>query len=325
MNLSTLEKNKLDNIDLLQIEYLSDLPVSKTDVIVVESSNPVAITIRKFLTRLGFENIHICQGLDDGVKIFSDFLNKEINVPFIIDDSVSDKNLKNSVKEIFELQPSANIIITTAKEKTDIQLIDLFNLGVVSIIHKPINFDDFKKSLLCISNEKNNTQETSLDERLRILFLSYNKISLKKIQDYLGVSLSEAESVIQKPIENRILIQDQEILEATCNQCGSSNLSCISECPQCKGVNFRQLNLIEHYRCGEVYPKESNYTVCPKCNKEIGSVGRDYREFPDYHVCSHCNDKFPKPLTKFACLMCGNFFIEKLTMWKKTKLYRIQK
>ena len=109
------------------------------------------------------------------------------------------------------------------------------------------------------------------------------------------------------------------------NSITQKNITFISECPNCKGINFKQQNLMEHYRCGEVFPKEPNINICPKCNRDVGSVGKDYREFSDYFVCNSCNDKFPRPFLRFSCLDCGNFFIEKLAAWKKGRIYKIQK
>ena len=54
MSKSIIEKNRIENVDLMQIEYFSDMPISNKQVIVVEANNSVAITIRKFLTKIGF-------------------------------------------------------------------------------------------------------------------------------------------------------------------------------------------------------------------------------------------------------------------------------
>jgi DNA-binding response OmpR family regulator len=324
MTVSVIEKNKLENIDSLQIEYLSDVPISKKDIVVMESSAPIAITIRKFLADLGFENIFVCENPADGIKIFSDFINNEINIPIIIDSSILNGSIKNIVNDIFEIQVSANIIIITTKEKDDIQIRELFNMGVISIIHKPINFEELKNSLSGILEKKSDIKIED-EKKIELLLSSYNKVSVNKIHDTLKMEYSKIEALIKKLMDQRILLPDKEVLEAACNMCNSVNISYEAECPQCKGINFRQQNLIEHYRCGEVYPKEMNYTTCPKCNKEIGSVGTDYREFSDFYVCNSCNDRFPKPLFKFVCLECGNFFIEKLAAWKKSKLYQIHR
>jgi len=325
MSKSIIEKNKLENIDLVQIEYFSDLPLSNTDIIVVEPINPIAITIRKFLVKIGFENIHVCKEINDCVKIFINFINNEKSIPIIIDDSISYGNTKNIINQIFEIQPNAKIIIITAKEKKDFEIMELLNTGIVSMIQKPLSFPDFKKSLLGIFEKENNMQETQIGENFEVLLSLSNRISQNKMHDILKTGLPEIESLIKKGIDKRNIILEDEILEAACNQCGSTNITYISECPNCKGINFNQQNLIEHYNCGEVFPKDPNNNTCPKCNKEIGSVGTNYREFSDYYVCNSCNDKFPRPLLRFNCLKCNNFFIEKLAAWKKGKIYRVQK
>jgi phage FluMu protein Com len=96
------------------------------------------------------------------------------------------------------------------------------------------------------------------------------------------------------------------------------------KCPSCKQINIKQEILIEHYSCGEVYPKETGSDTCPKCNKHIGSVGKDYLESTDYYVCKSCNDKFPRPFYELICLECGNVFVESTIKWKKDTLYRIK-
>lgn len=322
-DLSPLEKNRIDNLDLKQMEYFSNLPVSKNTIIVTESNSAIAITIRKFLTSLGFQNIYVCKEISEAIKIFSQFINNEISVPIIIDYE-SNKNIGQSVNEILEIQPGAEIIVITTKEKSDGEISGLVDRGISSIISKPLNIKDIKISLSHIL-EDNNNQEIKIVKNFEWLMNSHNQISMNKIKDIFKVEQSKIESMIKNSIENGKIILNKEVLEAACNQCNSTNVSYTSECPQCKGINFKQQGLIEHYNCGEVYPKEGNYNICPKCNKQIGAVGKDYREFLEYYICSSCNERFPKPLLKFICLECGNMFIETLASWKKSKVFKIQK
>ena len=107
-----IEQNREKNIDLLQIEYFSDLPISKKEIIVIEPNNSIAITIRKFLSEIGFEEIHVCEELKEGIEIFHHFIGNDVNVPLVIDNG-PDKNINSTIKEILEIQPSAMIIITT--------------------------------------------------------------------------------------------------------------------------------------------------------------------------------------------------------------------
>ena len=322
--LSAVDKNKIGGIDLKQMEYFSDLSISKNTVIVTESSNAIAITIRKFLTSLGFENIYLCKEMSEAIKIFSQFINDDISIPMIIDYE-STKNIQDHINEILEIQPSAEIIIITTKEKSDQRITRLLDMGVSSIICKPLNIEDIKMSLSHILEENNSNQETKIIKNFELLLNSHNQISMNKIKDIFKVEQLEIESMMNNSIEKRKVILNKEVLEAACNQCNSTNISYTLECPQCKGINFKQQGLIEHYSCGEVYPKEGNYEKCPKCNKQIGTVGKDYREFLEYYICSSCNERFSKPLSKFICFECGNMFIETLASLKKGKTFTIQK
>jgi DNA-binding NarL/FixJ family response regulator len=324
MELSLVEKNKIDDINLKQIEYFSNLSISKDTIIVTESINAIAITIRKFLTSLGFENIYLCKNISEAIKTFSQFINEDISIPMIIDYE-SDNDIQYHIHEILEIQPSAKIIIITTKEKSDPRITRLLDIGISSIIYKPLNMENIKKSLLHILEENNSYQESKTVKNFDLLINSHNQLSVNKIKDIFKMEQSEIESMIKNSIDDKKIIVNKEILEAACNQCNSTNVSYTSECPQCKGINFKQQGLIEHYNCGEVYPKEGNYNTCPKCNKQIGAVGKDYREFLEYYTCSSCNERFSKPLSKFICFECGNLFIEKLASWKKSKMFKIQK
>jgi len=321
MAISPIEKNNLENIDLLQIEYFSDLDISKKDIIVIEPSEPIAITIRKFLTNLGFENIYICKDPNEGIKIFADFVGNEISVPIIIDDNLSKQNIKDIVKEILEIQPSANIVIITTKEKTDSHITDLFDIGISSIIQKPLNVLELEKALLGILDKK----DTSHKERFNVLLSSSSIISENRMKNITNTDQPEIEMWLKNTKENQDIILDREILEATCNQCKSPNIIYSSKCPSCKQINIKQEILVEHYSCGEVYVKKIDSNICPKCNKSIGLVGKDYRENTDYYVCKSCNDKFPRPFFELICLKCGNVFVESTIEWQKDTLYRVKK
>jgi len=325
MSESIIEKNKLENIDLLQIEYLSDLPFSKRDIVVIEPNKPMAIIIRKFLDSLGFENIFVCKESKEAIKTFSDFVCNEISVPVIIDDNMPNQILKKIINEILEIQPSAKIIVITAKEKTDPQITELFDIGILSITQKPLDSMELKKSLVDIFEKRDSWEKVSMEEKFEILLSSSSIISESRIKSILNVDQSEIEILLKNAKEDQRIILDKEILEVICNQCKSSNITYSSKCPKCKQINFTQEILIEHYKCGEVYQKEAGSNICPKCNNNIGSVGKDYLENTDYYVCKSCGDKFPRPFFELICLECGNVFVEGATQWKKNILYRVRK
>jgi DNA-binding NarL/FixJ family response regulator len=332
MSINVIEKNKKENIDLLQIEQFSNLDISKKEIVVIEPNSTIAITMRKFLIKVGFENIQICKEAKEGMQIFAHFINKDVNVPIIIDNG-SNKNVKKTIKETLEIQPNANVIISTAREKTDPEILQLFDIGISSVLYKPFVFENFKKSFSYMNKveeqdvEEKDTREEEKDTKkdFEIVLLSHKQITDNEFRDIYKIDRSEADEIIRNALNNKTIALDKEITEAACNQCDSTNITYTAECPQCNGINFKQKDLVEHYDCGEIYPKESNYKTCPKCSKQIGSVGTDYREFAGYHVCSSCNGRFDRPLFKFSCLDCGNIFIDVLASWKKSRLYKIQK
>ena len=344
MSVDFIEKNKQENIDLLQIEQLSNLAISEKDIVVIEPNSTIAITVRKFLIKIGFENIQICKEAKEGIMIFSHFISNDINTPLIID-SGSNRNIKKTIKEVLEIQPNANVIISTAKEKDDPEILKLFDTGISSIIYKPFIYEDFKKYFSYMSGvkveeaitekkaaaeeiteKKAAAEEIAKEEKyFESFLLSHKQITDIKFRDIQNIEKSKADKIIKDVLNSRSIIFDKEISEAACNQCNSTNITYTSECPQCNGINFEQKDLVEHYECGEIYAKGSDYRTCPKCNKQIGSVGTDYREFAGYHICSSCNERFNRPIFKFSCFNCGNTFIDVMASWKKSRLYKIQK
>ena len=318
--LSDIEKKKQDRINLEQIRSFGEYDISEDAIIVVANSKPIIINICSILESLDFKKIHLCKEVNEGIGLFSKFINKDTSVQIIIDHE-SNKNIKKAIKEILEIQSGAKILIMTSKEKSDPQIIRLIDYGITGIIRKPFVLEDFKEYLLYKVEKSKNNQEANTEKNTELIPSTFFQISLSKIKDIFKIDETEVDAMVK----NRQIIIDKEIQEAACNRCNSTNISYTSKCPTCKGINFRQQGLIEHYNCGEVYPKEENYNTCPKCNKQIGSVGTNYREFSEYYVCSSCNDKFPRPLYEFACLECGNIFIKKLASWKKSMNYKIQR
>ena len=325
MSISPIEKNKLENIDLQQIEYLSDLTISKKDIVVIEPSDPIAITVRKYLANLGFENVYICKDPNEGIEIFADFVGNEISIPIIIDDNLPNGNIKEIVQDILEMQPSANIIVITTKEKRDSRITELFDIGISSITQKPLNESEIEKSLSGLYEKKETKKEENYEDRFNAILSTSNMISENRIKSMTNAEQPHIDAWLKNAKENHTITLEKEILEAICSQCKSPNIAYSSKCPSCKQINIKQEILVEHYSCGEVYVKESGSNTCPKCNKNIGSVGKDYRENTDYYVCKSCNDKFPRPFFELICLKCGNIFVEGAIEWKKDILYRVKK
>ena len=88
----------------------------------------------------------------------------------------------------------------------------------------------------------------------------------------------------------------------------------------------RDLKIIEGYKGAFVaMPSRKLADKCPKCNRKIGNLGKDYGELDNYYVCFTCNDKFPEPEYEFECRNCENKFEKHQATWIKNMNYKIIK
>ncbi|MDH5570068.1 MAG: hypothetical protein OEX98_09815 [Nitrosopumilus sp.] len=73
-------------------------------------------------------------------------------IPIILNNSV-DKNIKDVIRDLLNVDSGANIIVETASDRSEQIIKDLFNLGVFSLISKPIRFDDVKELMKTLESE----------------------------------------------------------------------------------------------------------------------------------------------------------------------------
>ena len=317
-----IEEKLIESRDNLQIQYLQDYTYSKNEIIVIDDS-PLVLTLQKYLVNLGFQNIYLCKTPKEGIEVFTKLAKESKLIPVILNDSV-DKSIKNVINEIFRIDSGANIIVETASDKSEPLIKELFNLGIFSLINKPIRFNDVQELVRTLESEHKINKDEGPDTQSRIeeAFKTSKRITAKHVSDLVDKELPSIDSIL-KNLESEGKIVSLGILnEVACNQCDSVRISQSARCPQCKAVEFKQQNLVEHYKCGEVYPKPSELDKCPKCNKDLGRLGTDYGELDNFYVCSSCNDKFPDAEYEFECRKCENKFEKHQAHWVKSMNYK---
>ena len=317
-----IEEKLIESRDNLQIRYLQDYTYSKNEIIIIDNT-PLVLTLQKYLVKLGFENIYLCRTPREGLEVFTKLVKMSKLIPVILNDSV-DKNIKNVINELFNIDSGANIIVETASEKTEPIIKELFNLGIFSLINKPIRFNDVQELVRTLESEhKINKDETvDLQNKIESTLKNAKRITAKYVSDVVNQEISSIESQLKSFEASGKIMSLGVINELACSQCNSVRVSQAAKCPQCKAIEFRQQNLIEHYKCGEVYPKPSELNKCPKCNKDLGRLGTDYGELDNFYVCSSCNDKFPEPEYEFECRNCENKFERHQARWIKSMNYK---
>lgn len=316
-----------DSKDNLQIQYLQDLKYGKNEILIIESNPTLALTLQKYLMRLGFQNIYQCKTGKEGIETFSKLIESGKTIPVIVDDSISDKNVKEVIRELFQIDSGAIIIIETVNDRSELVMKEILNLGVFSLLTKPLRFNDLKELAEMLEKEHETDEDKiiNLQNKIKFILKRNKKISFKRISEFADDEIH----FVNEYLKN-LEIHDQikplvSINEIACNQCNSVRINLTSKCPQCNGINFVQQNLVEHYKCGEVYPKESNIEHCPKCNKDLGRMGVDYGELDNYYICSGCDNKFPEPQYEYECRNCEGKFTKHQAHWIKSMNYEISK
>jgi DNA-directed RNA polymerase subunit RPC12/RpoP len=115
--------------------------------------------------------------------------------------------------------------------------------------------------------------------------------------------------LINRLISDKKAVQIDDIKEVACPRCSSVRVGQTFHCPKCKGANFKQDKIIEHYKCGNV-SSASTYVEdkCPKCHKPIEIFGVDYRVQDNMYMCNGCDEIFSEILTNYICLRCNDRF-----------------
>lgn len=320
-----IEAKLIESKDNLQIQYLQDYTYTKNEVIIIDNT-PLVLSLQKYLVKVGFQNAYLCKTVEEGVEIFTKFVKRGKLIPIILNDSI-DKNIRGVVEGLLDIDSGANIIVETASDKSESIIKDLFNLGIFALINKPIRFKDVQELAKTLESEhslnKNDTED--LENRINFALQNTKRISVKHVSEIVNKEMTTMEEYF-KNLEIQGKVMSLGITnELACKQCNSVRISQVAKCPQCKAMEFKQQNLVEHYKCGEVYPKPSELDRCPKCNKKIGNLGKDYGELDNYYVCFTCNDKFPEPEYEFECRNCENKFEKHQATWIKNMNYKIIK
>jgi response regulator of citrate/malate metabolism len=320
-----IEAKLIESKDNLQIQYLQDYTYTKNEIMIVDDT-PLIMTIQKYLTKAGFQNTYLCKTVKEGTEIFTKFVKMGKLIPIILNDSI-DKNIEGVINQFLSIDSGASIIVETASDKSEPGIKDLFNLGIFSIISKPIRFSDVQELVKTLESEHgiNKNEIADLKNKMENVFRNTKRISAKHVSELVEKEITIVDEQLKNLESHGKVVSLGKINELACNQCNSIRINQVAKCPQCKAIEFRQQNLVEHYKCGEVYPKPAELDKCPKCNKKLGNLGKDYGELDNFYVCSACNDKFPDPEYEFECRNCESKFEKHQVNWIKSMNYKIIK
>ena len=315
-------------LNVIYNDVLTPLTVSesKNGVLVIEDSQAIALLVRDFLKKMGYNDIQICNTGKAGIQIFSDLVHKG-KIPIVmLDFHLPDMTAKKVMESIFNIRPGARVIIETADSKGDEDIRETLRNGAYQYIEKPIRFEVLKNIFETLEDEKNILDSNSAEDNVRIesFFKSSPRISVARLSEYSSIEMDKLRKLLREFENKKKIVQIGDVKEIACNQCGSVRIAHNFFCPACRSSNFKQGKLIEHFKCGNVSTDDSyKQNICPKCQKEIKVLGVDYKAIDNYYICNYCNEKFPELSQDYICVKCNNQFILEKAKWANSEGYKI--
>ena len=234
-------------------------------------------------------------------------------------------NANEVMAGIFAVRPDAKIILETADSKSDEQIKNALRGGAYLYIEKPIRYENLKSVFKILEQEQSILEyKPSGDlERIVLHLQSSSRIIFARLAEYSKTEKDLLEKyLLHLETENKIM-KLSDMKEVSCIQCNSVRILPNFFCPACKGTNFVQGKLIEHFKCGNVSVEDSyKENKCPKCQKEIKILGVDYKSMDNYYICNDCGDKFSDPYQDYMCVKCSNRFPLEKAKWVASAGYK---
>jgi len=283
--------------------------IEEKDVLIIEDSPAVGIILREFLTKLGLKKIRHCQNGKTGIEMFREMVESG-SVPLVfLDYNLPDMTAYSIMSQMLSIRPDVKVVIETAREKSEEQIKDVIAQGAYQYLGKPIRLEKIKEIIETLRIEEIQSVDADGLESIDEIIANSTQISLLRVMQYLDKTEDVVLPLINKLIADKKIIKINDIKEVSCPRCSTIRVAQTFHCPKCKGTNFKQDRIIEHYKCGNVSPAASYVEdKCPKCHEPIKIFGVDYRVQENFYICNDCGDIFAEIVTKYICLKCGDKF-----------------
>ena len=183
--------------------------------------------------------------------------------------------------------------------------------------------------------------EVYKDHRVQLLLSKFISGEIKRIDPVFeskhGYRYPVVEAIVGSPSDVDVFLKQlfkEGILERElhdkvlhCPDCNSANVSVRYRCPYCESFDVKKSSLIEHVPCGYIDTEERFQTddklVCPRCNKKLTKVDKDYRKAGIWCTCNECNKNFDIPTTSHFCRDCHKDFRFEDAIYKDAYLYTL--
>ncbi len=127
--------------------------------------------------------------------------------------------------------------------------------------------------------------------------------------EIMKVGGSQCEEILERMARAQILVKEPVNPIVLCPTCGSKNTSQSLVCPNCGGTELTCGQTLQHLSCLH-FDFESNFqrtdhaVVCPKCNRELASIGVDHLRPGTFYKCASCAEFTARAKRLIACHTC---------------------
>ncbi len=279
------------------------------DVLIIEDSQAIIIQLKEFLNKLGLKKIHYSQNGEDGIKLFKEIIGSG-SVPLVfLDYNLPDMTGYSILTQLLNTRPDVKVIIESARDRTEDSIKDIIAQGAYQYLAKPIRLERLREVIETLKLEEMQLFDEDAGMATEKLISGSTQMSLLRITQYLNKPESEVLQILKRMITDKKIVQIDDIKEVGCSRCSSVRVAQTFHCPKCRGTNFKQDKLIEHYKCGNVSSSSSYIDdKCPKCHKLIETFGLDYRVQDNLYTCNDCKEVFAEILINYLCLKCNDKF-----------------
>ncbi len=117
--------------------------------------------------------------------------------------------------------------------------------------------------------------------------------------------------ILESLVDAGYIGKEQTEMTLSCPHCNSINLTPKYGCPNCGESNFSRGTVLEH-KCGftefenRFIKPDDGKLVCPKCNKELKTLGVDYFKMDSAFRCQKCSNVSITPDTRYRCNDCDH-------------------
>ncbi|MBM2852029.1 MAG: hypothetical protein HW420_576 [Candidatus Nitrosotenuis sp.] len=283
--------------------------LEEKEVLIIDDSPAVGILLKEFLNKLGFKKIHSCQNGITGIETFKEII-KSGTVPLVfLDYNLPDMYALSVMTQLLSIRPDVKVIIETARERTEESIKDLIAQGAYQYLAKPIRLEKIKETIETLKNEEMELATVDTLDSVVNLMSNTTQISLLRLSQYLNKTDEEILPIIKQLVSNKKITKINTIKEIACPKCNHIRVAQMFHCPKCKGADFKQEKIIEHYKCGNVSTESSyNEDKCPKCHQLIKVFGVDYRMQDNFYACNECKEIFSEISINYLCLKCNDKF-----------------